>query len=86
MARWNPPPDLAAFGFGEPLDEALRVANPNPTRQGCPSRAILVALSRRERPIGDRAYEHLLDCSPCYSEVRDLQLARLLRTNVHYEV
>ena len=66
MARWNPTPDLAAFGFGEPLHEALRVANPNPTRQGCPSRAILVALSRRERPIGDPAYEHLLDCSPCY--------------------
>lgn len=79
MARRNQTRDLAAFGFGEPLDEALRVANPNPTRQGCPSRDILVALSRRERPIGDPAYEHLLDCSPCYSEVRDLQLARLLK-------
>lgn len=86
MPRRNHLPDLAALGFGEPLDEALRVANPNPTRQGCPSRGILVALSRRERPIGDRAYEHLLECSPCYSEVRDLQLARLLRTNARYEM
>lgn len=86
MPRRNHLPGLAALGLGEPLDEALRVANPNPTRQGCPSRDVLVALSRRERPIGDPAYEHLLDCSPCYSEVRDLQLARLLRTSARYEM
>lgn len=78
MAGWNDRPDLAELGFGDPLDEALRVANPNPTRQRCPSHDVLVALARRERPIEDPAYEHLLDCSPCYAEVRDLQLARLL--------
>jgi hypothetical protein len=33
----------------------------------------LIALSRRERPIGDPAYEHLLKCSPCYREFRALQ-------------
>lgn len=79
MPRRNHRPDLAALGFGELLDEAFRVANPNPTRQGCPSHDVLAALSRRELPIEDPAYEHLLDCSPCYAEVRDLQLARLLR-------
>ncbi len=83
MARRNQTPDLAAFGFGEPFDEVLRAANPNPTRQGCPSHDVLVALSRRERPIEDPAYEHLLDCSQCYAEVRDLQLAWLLRANDH---
>lgn len=77
MAKPNPP-DLAALGFGDELDEAFRGANPNPTRQGCPSRDVLVALSRRERPIEDPAYEHLLDCSPCYVEVRDMQRAYLM--------
>lgn len=77
MARPNPP-DLTALGFGDELDEAFRVANPNPTRQGCPSHEVLVALSRRERPIEDPAYEHLLDCSPCYVEVRDMQRAHLM--------
>lgn len=77
MARPNPP-DLAALGFGDELDEVFRGANPNPTRQGCPSHDVLVALSRRERPIEDPAYEHLLDCSPCYVEVRDMQRAHLM--------
>lgn len=80
MARPNPP-DLAALGFGDELDEAFRGANPNPTRQGCPSHDVLVALSRRERPIEDPAYEHLLDCSPCYVEVRDMQRAHLMATH-----
>lgn len=77
MAKSNPP-DLAALGFGDELDEAFRGANPNPTRQGCPSHDVLVALARRERPIEDPAYEHLLDCSPCYVEVRDMQRAHLM--------
>lgn len=77
MAKPNPP-DLAALGFGDELDEAFRGANPNPTRQGCPSHDVLVALARRERPIEDPAYEHLLDCSPCYVEVRDMQRAHLM--------
>lgn len=86
MPTPNLAPDLSALGFGEPLDEALRAAHPNQTRKGCPSRDTLVALSRRERSIGDPAYEHLLDCSPCYSEVREVQLAWLLRMNARYEM
>lgn len=78
MTRPSQPPDLAALGFGDELDEVLRGANPNATRAGCPTRDVLVALSRRERPIEDLAYEHLLDCSPCYVEVRDLQRAHVL--------
>lgn len=78
MAKPSHPPDLAALGFGDALDEVLRVANPNPTRRGCPPHDVLVALSRRERPIEDPSYEHLLECSPCYGEVRNMQRAHLM--------
>lgn len=81
MARPSQPPDLAALGFGDEIDEVLRGANPNPTRQGCPPHDVLVALSRRERPIEDPAYEHLLECSPCYVEVRDMQRTHVVETH-----
>ena len=64
------PPELTS---GDDIDKVLGQANPNPTRAGCPGREVLIALSRRERPIGDPAYEHLLKCSPCYREFRALQ-------------
>lgn len=86
MAGWHDRRDFAQFEFADLVDEALRVVNPNPTRQGCPSHDVLVGLARRERPIEDPAYEHLLDCSPCYAAVRDLQQARLLRMNARYEM
>ena len=78
MANPSQPPDLEALGFGDAIDRVLRGANPNPTREGCPHHDVLVALSRRERPIGDPAYEHLLKCSPCYCEVRDMQWAHVM--------
>ncbi len=81
MAKPSHPPDVAALGFGDELDEVLRGANPNPARQGCPPHDVLVALSRRERPIEDPAYEHLLECSPCYVEVRDMQRAHLMASH-----
>jgi hypothetical protein len=57
------------------MDLLLGRAHPNPTREGCPPRELLVSLSRRELPIGDPAYDHLSKCSPCYQEVRALQQA-----------
>jgi hypothetical protein len=57
------------------MDLLLGRAHPNPAREGCPSREVLVSLSRREMPIGDPAYEHLSKCSPCYQEFRALQQA-----------
>jgi hypothetical protein len=78
MARPSHPPNLAALGFGSELDEMFRRANPNPTREGCPSPDVLAALARRERPIGDLAYEHLIDCSPCYIDVREMQRAHVI--------
>jgi hypothetical protein len=78
MARPSHPPNLAALGFGSELDEMFRRANPNPTREGCPSHDVLAALSCRERPIGDPAYEHLIECSPCYIDVREMQRAQVM--------
>jgi hypothetical protein len=37
---------------------------------------VLIALSRRERPIEDPGYEHIANCSPCFREFRELQQAR----------
>jgi len=74
MANPGQHPDRSGRDRGdELLDEAFGRANPNPTRQGCLGRDVLIGLARRERPIGDPAYEHLLDCSPCYLEFRELQ-------------
>jgi hypothetical protein len=57
------------------MDLLLGRAHPNPTREGCPPRELLVSLSRRELPIGDPAYDHISKCSPCYQEFRALQQA-----------
>jgi hypothetical protein len=57
------------------IDEVFGRANPNPERIGCPSREVLEALARRERPISDPAYDHLGECSPCYLEARALKEA-----------
>lgn len=61
--------------IGDEFDEVLGRANPNPERIGCPPQETLAELARRARPIGDPAYKHLLKCSPCYVEVRRLQVA-----------
>ena len=79
--RQDEPPRLKR---PDEIDEVFGRGNPNPDRIGCPPRDVLVALARRERPIGDPAYDHLSECSPCYLEVRalkeaaDLQRRRVL--------
>ena len=73
MAQPGPLSDDDNGKFEDDLDEVLSRANPNPERIGCPSHETLVALARREQPIGDPAYEHLLKCSPCYREFRVLR-------------
>jgi hypothetical protein len=61
------------FQIENEMDLLLGRAHPNPTREGCPPRDLLVSLSRHELPIGDPAYDHLSKCSPCYQEFRALQ-------------
>jgi hypothetical protein len=67
--------DPLRFQIENEMDLLLGRAHPNPTREGCPPRDLLVSLSRRELPIGDPAYEHFSRCSPCYQELRALQQA-----------
>src|SRR5262249_62268433 len=66
-------PDATGFKAENEIDLVLGNANPNPSRVGCPPRDALIALARRNRPIDDPAYDHLIKCSPCYREVRALQ-------------
>jgi hypothetical protein len=75
MANQGQRPDSSDFIAEDEIDLVLGGANPNPTREGCPPREVLSALARRERPIGDPAWEHLIKCSPCYREVRAIQQA-----------
>jgi len=74
-------PDATGFKAENEIDLVLGNANPNPARAGCPSRDVLTALARRERPIDDAAYDHLIKCSPCYREVRALQQRSALLTS-----
>ena len=67
--------ELARLRRPDEIDEVFGRANPNPERIGCPSHDVLVALARRARPISDRAYDHLTECSACYLEVRVLKEA-----------
>ena len=73
MANQHQHSDSSDFNPDDDIDKVLGRANPNPTRAGCPPREVLIALSRRERPIEDPAYEHLTKCSPCYREFRAFQ-------------
>jgi hypothetical protein len=68
-------PDPSGFKSDDDIDKVLGYANPNPDRVGCPSHDVLAALAKRERPIGDPGYEHIVNCSPCYREFRSLQQA-----------
>src|SRR5438552_7263367 len=73
MANQHQHSDRPDFNSDDDIDKVLGRANPNPTRAGCPPREVLRALSRRERPIEDPAYEHLAKCSPCFREFRAMQ-------------
>ena len=75
MTNVGPRSDPLRFHIDNEMDLLLGRAHPNPTREGCPPRDLLVSLSRRELPIGDPAYEHFSKCSPCYQELRALQQA-----------
>ena len=63
------------FEIEDELDYLFANASPNPNREGCPSRDVLIGLSRRERPIGHPDYLHIVRCSPCFREFRAIQQA-----------
>ena len=77
MANDGQPVDSAEFYPNDEIDELFAHGNPNPTREGCPPRDVLIALAKRERSISDPGYDHLASCSPCYTEARAYQAARM---------
>ena len=80
MARPSQPPDLTALGFGDEIDEVLRGANPNPTRQGCPPHDVLVALSRRAKADWRPRLRAPARMFAVLREVRDMQRAQVVAT------
>ena len=72
MSRQRQDQGSPKLKWQDEIDEVFGRANPNPTREGCPPREELIALSRRERPLTEPGYVHLTKCSPCYLEVREL--------------
>ena len=79
--------EVPKLRWPDEIDEIFGRANPNPTRQGCPSRDELIALARKRRQMSDPGYAHLTRCSPCYLEVRGLQEeARLQQRHAWFRV
>ena len=68
-------PDPRCFTPSDEIAEVLGCAIPNTNRTGCRSIEMLQALAKRQRPISEPWYQHLLVCSPCYCAVRVLQRA-----------
>jgi len=60
-------------GDFDEIDRVLSYANPNPQRVGCLTGAVLGRLAARRQPLNAPGYEHLLECSECYREFRELQ-------------
>ena len=84
MANSQPDEQSPKLRHPDEIDEIFGRANPNPNREGCPPKEVLIALARKQRPLDDPAYVHLTRCSPCYLEVRALQegFARASRRRV----
>jgi len=59
---------------GGPFEEMFLYAFPNPERVGCPGSEVLRGLATKELPISHPARLHLMKCSPCFREFRQLQV------------
>jgi hypothetical protein len=57
------------------LDAIYSHVHANPQRTGCPPHRILLELATRARPLTDPAWEHVLNCFPCSTEVRTMHRA-----------
>jgi hypothetical protein len=71
----------AKFEIEDELDYLFANASPNPNREGCPSREVLIGLARREKPIGHPDYLHVVRCSPCFRQFRAIQQANKARVH-----
>jgi hypothetical protein len=60
-------------GEFDEIDRVLAHANPNPKRVGCLTGDLLASLAARRQPLNAPGYQHLLECSECYRDFRELQ-------------
>src|SRR5687768_10324293 len=58
------------------LDTIYSAAEPNPDRVGCPPREALRELAMRTRPLSDPLWDHVMECTPCRIDVREMGRGR----------
>jgi hypothetical protein len=63
----------SSFQIEDEIDLLFARGNPNQKREGCLRLNELLAMARRQFPVGDPRYEHLARCSPCFCELRGIQ-------------
>lgn len=61
------------------LDTIFNTVEPNPDRVGCPPREVLHELAMRTRPLSDPWWDHVMECSPCRIDVREMGRDRPVR-------
>jgi len=66
-------PDQIFEEFRDIIQQTILTKFPNPERKGCPGSPVLKELANRPRPVRDAAWEHVLNCSPCYQEFLELR-------------
>jgi len=66
-------PDQIFEEFRDIIQQTILTKFPNPERKGCVGSTVLKELASRPRPVRDAAWEHVLNCSPCYREFLDFR-------------
>lgn len=61
-------PDQIFEKFQDIIQQTILTKFPNPERKGCGGPTVLKELAKGPRPGRDAAWEHVLNCSPCYRE------------------
>jgi hypothetical protein len=70
---------LDPIGEDNPIEEILLTGFPNPERKGCPSPEIIEALGNRQLGRDHPTWQHIWNCSPCYTDFKAMRDARLAR-------
>jgi hypothetical protein len=58
------------------LDTIYSSVEANPDRVGCPPREELRELAVRKRPLSDPLWDHVMECAPCRTDVREMGRGR----------
>ena len=62
------------------LDTLFHAVEPNTDRVGCPPRETLRELAMRQRSLSDPLWDHVMECAPCRTAVRQLGRDRRSRS------